>query len=191
MPCPEFEAALGKCVHCRHLKLKFDSALTLGDYKGALRQLVLKIKHAEFEALAHQAAELLARRLRDAIPSPPIDLVTCVPMHWLRRWWRGSSAAEIVARRIAADLRLPCYSDLLRCQRLLRRQGSLLPNQRWANVRQAYRIARGFDIRGAHILLVDDVLTTGATANENARVLRKAVVWQAKRRTDEINLRGS
>jgi predicted amidophosphoribosyltransferase len=174
MPCPNFEAALGQCVHCRGAKLQFDAALTLGPYDGTLRQIVLKLKHAEFEPLAHQVGSLLSDRVRPVAAQQPIDLVTCVPMHWLKRWVRGSSAPEVLARRVASDLRLPCYPDLLRCLRLLKKQSSLTMPQRWLNVRGSYRVARGFDIRATSVLVIDDVLTSGATVNEVAKALRRA-----------------
>lgn len=174
MPCPEYEATLGHCVHCREAKFRFDAACTLGPYDGDLRQVVLKIKHDQFESLAHHAAELLAAKVQDTSPAPPIDLVTCVPMHWFRRWLRGASAAETLGKRMAAELRLPYFPDLVRCQRLLPKQHTLTPPQRRKNVRRGYRVSRGFDIAGTHVLLVDDVLTTGATADQIAKLLRRA-----------------
>lgn len=175
MPCPEYQASAEGCVHCDPLKLRFDAAVTLGPYDGVLRQIVLKIKHAEFEALAHHVAALLVDRLKNRFGiDPPFDLVGCVPMHWLRRWWRGTSAAQCLAERVARELRLPFYPDLLRCRRLLRRQSTLTAAQRRLNVRRAYRMSLGFDLRDAHVLLVDDVLTTGATASECSRALRRA-----------------
>jgi ComF family protein len=172
MPCPEFEVPLRRCVHCRDRRLHFNAACTLGLYEGVLRQVVLKTKHAEYESLTHQVGHLLGQRL--STMRPAFDLVTSVPMHWFRRWWRGASAAEIIAKRVAADLRLPFYPDLLRCRRLLRRQSTLSTPERRRNVRRAYRTSRGFDISGANVLLIDDVLTSGATANETSRILRKA-----------------
>lgn len=174
LPFPEYQISLGRCVHCQNQKLRFDGAVALGPYEAALRQVVLKIKHAEFEPLAFEVAALLAEQIKRHPLGNTLQLVAHVPMHWLRRWWRGASAAEILARRIARELSLPLYPDLLRCRRMLRRQSTLTPPQRRLNVRRAYALSAGFDIRGAHVLLVDDVLTTGATAGECSRALRKA-----------------
>ena len=174
MPCPEYQAALGSCVHCQPLKLQFDCAVALGPYEGVLRKVVLMIKHSEFESLAFEVASLLSDRLRNCQPTLPFNLVTCVPMHWIRRWWRGASAAECLAKRVSHDLGLPFYADLLHCRRLLRRQRALTPPQRRVNVRRAFGVSGGFDIRKTHVLLIDDVLTTGATASECSRALRRA-----------------
>jgi len=174
MPCPAYQVELGQCVHCQPLKLRFSAALTLGPYEGVLRQVVLKVKHPEFESLAYQVAGQLAGRVQERFPALPFDLVTCVPMHWLRRWWRGGSAAELLAKRVAKELRLAFYADALYCRRLLKRQAALTPPQRRLNVRRAYQVSSSFDLRDARVLLVDDVLTTGATANECARALRRA-----------------
>lgn len=174
LPCPEYQIGEESCVHCKQLKLRFSAALSLGPYEGALRQIVLQLKQPQFETLARHLAVQLAHRVRERFPSLPFDLVTGVPMHWLRRWWRGGSAAELLARLVAKELRLPFYADALYCRRLLKRQSSLTPAQRRLNVRRAYRVTPGFDLRQATILLIDDVLTTGATANECSRALRQA-----------------
>lgn len=95
-------------------------------------------------------------------------------MHWLRRLWRGTNAPESIAGRLAKELRLPVAADLLICRRLLKNQSSLSTDERRRNVRHAYRASSRFNIQGARVLLVDDVITTGATMHEAARALRKA-----------------
>ena len=69
---------------------------------------------------------------------------------------------------------LPVAGDLLRCRRKTSKQGTLSPGERAANVRGAFTVSRGYDISDATVLVVDDVMTTGATANEVARVLLRA-----------------
>lgn len=121
-------------------------------------------------ALGCRLASLLAER---PFPEPP-ELIVPIPMHWLSRLVRGTSAAETLARSLATAVSLPVAADLLHCRRLLKRQSLLLPSERLLNVKGAYGVSRGYDISGARLLLVDDVITTGATCDSAARALLKA-----------------
>lgn len=174
MPCSEYDLASGNCGDCRGRKLLFDQARALGLYQGPIRDAVLKIKHYQHEplavALGIRLAELLVKQPFD---EPP-DIVTSVSMHWWLRLWRGANAAENVAWSVARTLRLPAATGLLVCRRWLRKQGTLLPTERRRNVRNAWRASRLCNIQGKRVLLVDDVMTTGATSHECARALRQA-----------------
>ncbi len=174
MPCSAADAGKSDCYECRGRKLLFDEARTIGVYDGALRTAVLKIKHYQHEPLARALGSHLAGRIAAGPFAAAGDWVVPVPMHWLQRMWRGTNAADTLARSVAAALRWKLASGLLVCRRMLRRQNTLPPEQRRENVRNAFRVSWRYNIRGARILLVDDVMTTGATAHEAARVLRKA-----------------
>jgi predicted amidophosphoribosyltransferase len=84
---------------------------------------------------------------------------------------RGTNEAAVLSQVVADHLRLPEAGDLLVCRRHIQQQHELNTADRRKNVRGAFRKSWGYDIHDARILLVDDVLTTGATANEIARVL--------------------
>lgn len=174
LACSEADDAQGNCRDCRGRKLLFASARTIGPYQDELRQAVLKAKHAPGEPLAMA----LGQRLAEAIASRPFDAPpTCVvpvPMHWLKRLWRKTNPAGTIAQSLSGKLRLPLFSNQLLCHRLLRRQALLSPPQRRQNVRGAFRVSRWHSITGQRVLLVDDVMTTGATAHEASRVLLAA-----------------
>jgi ComF family protein len=174
LACSEADLPLANCGNCRGRRLRFVAARTTGPYQALLRQAVLRAKHAGHEPLAFA----LGRRLAEALvanPLPePLDLVVPVPMHWLKRLWRGTNPAETAARAVARELNLPLAAGALVCRRLLRRQATLSPPQRKANVRGAFRVSRLHRVAGRRILLVDDVMTTGATAREAARMLGEA-----------------
>jgi ComF family protein len=174
LPYPDLPNPTGDCAMCREHKLHFDAARTLGLYEYQVRQSVLQIKHAAFEPLAMQLGKLLAEKLRNEAFDPAPDVIAPVPMHWLKRLWRGTSPAENLAQTVARELRLPCISDLIRCKRFNAKQAHLPAGQRWDNVRNAYALGWGFDIRGARVLLIDDVITTGATCSAIARELKRA-----------------
>jgi ComF family protein len=101
-------------------------------------------------------------------------VVVPVPLHWWRHWRRGYNQAETLARAVAAGLGLPCWP---RCLRRIRNtpQQTLQssPTSRQANVHGAFAPRPGYRMAGKRVLLVDDVLTTGATASEAARALRR------------------
>ena len=115
---------------------------------------------------------LLAKCLEDRVDRP--DLIVPVPMHWSRRLVRGVNPAEVLVEVVAARLQVRSLRFALRCRRKTRKQGTLVPSERRRNVRGAYRVSAGYVIKGAHILVIDDVMTTGATADEVARVLSAA-----------------
>lgn len=173
-PYPDLPNPAGTCASCRDENYAFDAARTIGVYELTIRDAVLRIKHAAFEPLAIQLGKLLAERIRSECFSPTPEVVVPVPMHWLKRLWRGTSAAETLAQAVASELRLPCVTDLVRCKRLLKKQSLMPAGQRYENVRGAYGVGWGFELRGASVLLVDDVITTGTTCHVIARELKKA-----------------
>jgi len=158
---------------CRNKRLRFEQAIALGTYGDALRKLVLRIKQPRHESLCLAVGELLADRIRFDLAAKA-DVVVPVPMHWLRKIVRGVNDAEVLAEAVSAHLKIPFSTRLLSCRRSTRKQGTLLPTERRRNVRSAFGMQRRAKIEGRHILVIDDVMTTGATANELAKVLLRA-----------------
>jgi ComF family protein len=179
--CPRCAAALGPhehidqqgCARCHNLSYHFDEAVRLGPYEGALREAVLRLKNLSGELLAESLGRLLAevrlQRLRDWSPS----VIVPVPLHWWRRMQRKYNQAEAIAEGVAAVLRIPCEPRLVRRVRATRLQSTREPHQREENVRDAFALRPKINVQGQVVLLVDDVLTTGSTAGEVARVLRQ------------------
>jgi ComF family protein len=169
--CSEADLPRGSCGDCHSRKLLFAAARTIGPYQAELQQAVLKAKHSVYEPLAAALGQRLAEAVRERpLPERP-DLVAAVPMHWLKRLWRKTNPASTVAQAVARELEVPLAKGLLVCTRMLRRQATLTPPERRRNVRGAFRASRRWKISGQQILLVDDVMTTGATAHEASRVL--------------------
>jgi len=162
------------CVQCRDSKLRFDAAARLGDYQELLRRAVLRIKESSERALAVSLGDLLAAARAEELERLQPDVVVPVPMHWRRRFSRGHNSAAVLAERIAQALGKPLADFLLVRRRHTRPQFDLPPGGRWENVRGAFRVKLHSDLPGARVLLVDDILTTGATSSEAAKALRKA-----------------
>ena len=174
MTCSDSEVALGRCHGCQGRKLLFIAARTIGPYQGALRTAILKSKHAAAEPLAIALGQRLAESLEARPFDRQADLVAPVPMHWFERLRRRTNPAMTMARSLAARLGLPLAGNLLICRRMLKRQALLSPAERRKNVRGAFRVSRWRQVAGRRVLLVDDVMTTGATAHEASRALLAA-----------------
>ncbi len=162
------------CPACRDRGFRFDATIRLGPYDGRLRDAVLRMKSAPGEALAEMAGRLLADERRDALKAAGVGVVVPVPLHWRRRWARGYNQAEAIARELAARLGLPCLPRALRRVWPAPQQAQPSATARRENVRGAFRVAPRASGPGRAVLLVDDVMTTGSTAGEAARVLKEA-----------------
>ncbi|MBR5432402.1 MAG: ComF family protein [Bacteroidales bacterium] len=103
-----------------------------------------------------------------------VDMVVPVPLHWSRKWSRGYNQAEVIAKEIARRLGAELRTDLLFRPRRTRTQTRLPVSQKVANVEGAFRFRKGMVLPGElhHILIVDDVFTTGATSWSCYKVLK-------------------
>ena len=117
-------------------------------------------------------ARLALRRLRPRLTTERVDVVVPVPMHWSRRAVRRTNAAEIVGQIVARSLGVPCASRMLRRRRNTMPQFTLPRSERFPNVRDAFVQRTSYHLRDARVLLVDDILTTGATCSDASRALR-------------------
>lgn len=162
------------CITCRDRRLRFSEAQALGSYQGDLRTAVLRMKNPSGDALAAVMGRLLWQRHGPRLRSWRADVLVPIPMHWSRRLVRGANSAEVVAEVLASELQLPSEPRLLKRRRNTAPQGELSLGERLENLRGAFRLRGGCSAAGARVLLIDDILTTGATCNEAARTLLRA-----------------
>ena len=167
-------AGADDCAWCRAQKLRFNSVVRLGRYDNQLRQAVLSIKHPHQQPLTFALAEMLHVRRGGDLAALGCDVVVPIPMYWTRRLWRGVNNPEVVGQRLAAALKIEYAAHLLVRSRHTEPQADLSSDQRRKNVHGAFRAARHRNLPDARVLLVDDILTTGATASEAARMLKQA-----------------
>ncbi len=187
-----------RCPVCRRIERPFAQAVAYGSYDSGLRELVHLLKYNG----VRPAAGVLGRMLAEALPAlePAFEearfaqgmfgesriLVVPVPLHKSKRRQRGFNQSELIARAALkaypAAQRLQLAPDLLARTRETESQIGLTSHQRRENLRGAFAVTRAAEVTGRDILLVDDVYTTGTTATECARVLRRAKarnVWVA------------
>jgi competence protein ComFC len=160
------------CRFCRaqkRLRLFF-----WGEYDGLLKDCLGQFKFGGAIDLGRRLVDMAVDSLHQRITDNRYDLIIPVPLHRSRRRERGFSQSEILARRLAALLQIELNAEILRRIRPTRQQAKLEESQRWENVKNAFGLTvnGGPSISGKAILLVDDIVTTGATIYEAAKPLQ-------------------
>lgn len=164
------------CTVCEHHSPEFDRAITALDYVAPWSHLIGRLKFQHDTALVSPLAKLLTEAVRER--AHPVDLVIPVPLSRGRLRERGYNQAWLLGREVAASLQTPsCDRLLLRVQETERLMG-LQAEDRQSAIAGAFALAphARAQLRGRHVAVVDDVLTTGATLNEVTQVLRQAGV---------------
>jgi ComF family protein len=180
LTCPRCAATVGpyslqenECSACRQHPPAFDAAVRLGVYDGALEQAVLRIKSAFHEGLAERLGHRLAETQHPRFSAMSLHAIVPVPLHWRKRLRRGYNQSAALAFGLGQRLGVPVRSRWLSRTKPTPEQRSMASAAaRRANVQGAFRARDRLD--NLCILLVDDVMTTGATASEAARALKKA-----------------
>jgi ComF family protein len=159
----------GLCAACAAATPHYDRARAVLRYDDASRGLVIAFKHADRTHTAPAYGAWMRRAGAELLDDA--DLLVPVPLHWWRLFRRRYNQAALLAYAIDRARVAP---DLLIRRRATPSQGHLGRTARARNVATAFVLRRGADVTGKRIVLVDDVMTTGATVSECARVLRRA-----------------
>lgn len=176
--CPvcSLPASQGKtCGHCLREKPYFDQTTALFDYAHPVDYLVRQLKFHRKLAFARLLGQFLRDRLKsDTLLASQPQLVLPVPLHKQRLRQRGFNQSLELARPLAKALNIPLTANL--CTRTVNteQQTAIPAAKRKSNVKQAFTVTSS--LNPEHVLIVDDVMTTGATVNELARVLKQAGV---------------
>jgi ComF family protein len=163
------------CGACLKRPRAFDQTIVATDYAAPLDQLVLKLKFGAQLALAPMFAALLQAALKARAPDAMPDLLTAVPLGAARLAERGFNQSLEIARPLARSLGIPLAARLLVRSRETPPQSLLPPGERRANVRRAFTLTpQAVElVRGRHVALVDDVMTTGETLDAVAATLKR------------------
>ena len=174
----------GLCAHCRtglpfaqnggRQRFSFVRACVSPlTYEGDVRASLLRYKFGGATGYAKVYGRLVANTVREELAGE-YDLVTWVPLSRRRLRERGYDQARLLARATAKELDLPLTPTLVKQRNTQSQSGTGDAAKRRANIAGAYRMTTGADVTGKRILLMDDIVTTGATLSECARVLGKA-----------------
>ncbi len=151
----------------------------MGSYSGLLKQMILQMKRDMDEPLGFHLGRLLGSRLLHSGVLENVDILVPVPIHWRRLLKRGFHAAHVIAEGVSS-LSQPKVRNLVRCRRLTKKQGKLTGNNRFKNVKDSFALKPLTNVADAHVLIVDDVMTSGATLNEMAKTLLQAGAAEVK-----------
>ncbi|WP_162846072.1 ComF family protein [Seongchinamella sediminis] len=158
------------CGQCLQQPPAFDRVVAPWLYSEYLAFILRRWKFHHDLALTPLLADLWLDGASDVLPP---DVLLPVPLHWYRQWRRGYNQAELLARELAQAMPgLGVDTGLLQRSRATAAQSGMSARQRAHNLRGAFTVSGGCD--SLHVALVDDVLTTGATAGEAASALRRA-----------------
>lgn len=172
--CPICGVAVGTpgcCGPCMQAPPPFVRLLAAARYEGLLRDLIQSFKYRRHTAYRRFLGELLANFLREQ-GKMPIDLITCVPLHWMRLMQRGYNQSALLAGELGRTMHVPVRTDVVKKTRRTASQVGLDRSHRRRNLRGAFRATE--EVRDLAVLVVDDVVTTGQTAREVSTALMAA-----------------
>ncbi len=162
-----------RCAACQRRKPAFTMACAPMPYVGAAREIIHAYKYQGRQRLGAWMAKRMAYAAVRDLPMDRVDRIVAVPSHWMRRCFRDIDASDALAKRLATRLHKPYAPTTLRRTRWTRSQTRLGARHRLRTVSGAFR-ADSTAVRGQRVLLVDDVLTSGATAQTCSQALRRA-----------------
>lgn len=160
------------CYLCREPPRHFDRARSAARFEGVLQHLIHHFKYDQALWLESELVDVIEGCFEAQYADLPLDAVTCVPLFPMRERQRGYNQAELLGRGLAARIQKPFNASALRRIRATETQTHLTAPQRADNVRGAFEPGSRRRIEGMRLLLVDDVMTTGATLDECSRALK-------------------
>ncbi|HYL83699.1 MAG TPA: ComF family protein [Candidatus Angelobacter sp.] len=168
------EQQMARCPVCRDKTYAFERARSFAIYEGPLVRAILLLKFEQIEPLGKWFAERLAEVIDGEGKAMAADVVVPVPLHRERERERGYNQAALLSKPLARRLRIPHESILLMRTRARPDKRILSLEERWESVRGAFATRPGSQVDNLRVLLVDDVLTTGATMDACSRALLEA-----------------
>ncbi|MBF0613536.1 MAG: ComF family protein [Magnetococcales bacterium] len=161
------------CAQCLHAAYSADATFFAFEYEGVAARLILSVKFADHPEQSRVLGQLCWERLATALHWEAVDMVIPMPLHVWRLIGRRYNQAALLAGELAKRLERPLVTDILLRQKSTRPQTRLNARERHQNVRGAFHVHKA-QLKGQTVLVVDDVMTTGATMRAAVMALKKA-----------------
>ena len=169
----EHRGFLEVCPECLSGKKKrWDGAVAAFAMTGTIKELLHSCKYQGQPELARVIGDLAYMAVCDRLPKT--DCIVPVPLHWRRALRRGFNQSACIAERLSAHTGVPCEPGLLKRVRFTGQQAKLGRKERLSNLSRAFSVPDSTNVKNRAILLVDDVMTTGATLSAATQALKRA-----------------
>lgn len=163
------------CPVCQKTKLHFDRAYSPCIYTGVIKELIHEFKYKNKDYLGPVLSKPMIEFIKEYnLPIDFLDFIIPVPLHKTKLREREFNQAEILSKHIAEEFKKDVLTDILVRHRNTKTQTELELKERFTNVKGSFAVTKDAGIKGKSLLLVDDVLTTGATSSEAALSLKNA-----------------
>lgn len=163
------------CQECTKGTLYFDRAFSPCVYDGVIKELIHEFKYKNKEHLGRILGNILVDFVKEySLPIDMTDMIVPVPLHPVRLREREFNQAEVLCGFLSQQFCKPVLKNVLIRQKNTRTQTELTDEERFRNVKECFTVKNDYLVSGKNILLVDDVLTTGATASSAAKSLKKS-----------------
>jgi ComF family protein len=163
------------CSSCLKKSLSFDRAFSPCLYEGVIKELVHEFKYKNKSHLGKPLSGIMTEFIKEYdLPIDYLDLIIPIPLHKTRLREREFNQAEVLGRHIASEFNKKLAPDALIRHRLTKTQTELPVDKRYLNVKDSFFVTSNYNLRNKNVLLVDDVLTTGATSSEAAYTIKNA-----------------
>ena len=170
-----FHSIKNICADCLRRPLYFDRAFSPTRYEGVIKALIHEFKYKNKDYLGPILGKLMTEFIKEYnLPMDKIDFIIPLPLHKTRLREREFNQAKILSDYIASEFNKEVLNNKLMRSRYTKTQTELEEDARLLNVKDSFSVTENKDIKGKIILLVDDVLTTGASCSEAACTLKKA-----------------
>lgn len=171
--CGKISKSAAVCVNCKKSKnIYFSSALIAANYNSKpVKEIIHNLKYCGLTDLANMCGELV----KDSLSRIEIYgdyLITYVPLHWKKERKRGYNQSKLIAQYVAKELNIP-FCDLLEKTVDTKNQVGLKKVDRLTNIVGAFKILNKNLVNGKKVIIIDDVITTGSTLNECAKILKE------------------
>ena len=177
------DGCFGLCEHCKKsikiIKNEYqDKIVSYGYYGGVLKELILKFKYKNNFTAGDILSEFLEEYIVENIRYEEY-IITYIPLSKKSKRVRGFNQCEYIAKKIARDLSIEAKEVLIKLKDT-KEQKTLKKDERYENIKDAFDLKKGIELNNCNIILIDDVITTGATLTEACKILEKYKVKDIK-----------